>query len=150
MILLFTRGISDITKLSSSSSPSSSIFLDLNVRDPFVSDSKEFLLEDTKVVVQSLWRLLTTEEGEIPYFRDYGMSVKKYMQYPLSKATADEIYEYAKGKIERYEQRATIINTYIDVDFNNGLVLLRFTIRVNSTGETYTLPTWRVYVGNNA
>lgn len=107
-------------------------------------------MEDTKVVVQSIWRLLTTEEGEIPYFRDYGLSLKKYMQYPLSKATADEIYQYVKGKIETYEQRATIINTFLDVDFNNGYVLMRFTIRVNSTGETYTLPTWRVYVGNNA
>ena len=57
-------------------------------------------MEDTKVVVQSIWRLLTTEEGEIPYFRDYGLSLKKYMQYPLSKATADEIYQYVKGKIE--------------------------------------------------
>lgn len=147
---MFTRGISDISKINRSVSNSSSIFLDINVRDPFVSDSKEFLLEDTKVVVQSIWRLLTTEEGEIPYFRDYGLSLKKYMQYPLSKATADEIYQYVKGKIETYEQRATIINTFLDVDFNNGYVLMRFTIRVNSTGETYTLPTWRVYVGNNA
>ncbi len=150
MTARFPIGISDISKRNLSSSTSSSIFLDLNVRDPFVTKSKEFLLEDTKVVVQSLWRLLTTEEGEIPYFRDYGMSIKKYSQYPLSKATADEIYEYVKGRIEAFEQRATIINTYIDIDFNNGFVLLQFTIRVNSTNETYTLPVWRVYVGNNA
>ena len=147
---MLPRGISDISRINRSVSNSSSIFLDINVRDPFVSDSKEFLLEDTKVVVQSIWRLLTTEEGEIPYFRDYGLNLKRYMQYPLSKATADEIYEYVKGKIETYEQRATIINTFLDVDFNKGYVLMRFTIRVNSTGETYTLPTWRVYVGNNA
>lgn len=131
-------------------SVSNCIFLDLNVRDPFVSDSKEFLLEDTKVVVQSLWRLLTTEEGEIPYFRSYGLNVKKFMQYPLTKGTADAIYEYVKGKITAYEQRVTIINTFIDVDYINGYVILIFTIRVNSTGETFELPTWRVYVGNNA
>ena len=43
------------------------IFADLNTRDDFVSTSKETLLYDTKVVVQSIWRLLTTEEGEINF-----------------------------------------------------------------------------------
>ena len=129
---------------------SSYIFLDLNARDPFVSSSEELLLEDTKVVVQDLWRLITTQEGEIPYFRDYGLNVKQFLHYPLNKSTADTIYKYVKGKIEAYEQRASIINTYIDIDHINGYVILIFTIQVKSTGESFQLPTWRVYVNNNA
>ena len=135
---------------STNSSLSSCIFLDLNVQDPFVTDSTAILLENTKVVVQSIWRLLTTQEGEIPYFRDYGLDVKKFMQYPLSKATADMIYDYIKGKVSTFETRATIINTYIDIDYDNGYIIYIFTIRVNSTGETVQLPTWRVYAGNNS
>lgn len=132
------------------SSDSSYIFLDINVRDPFVTDSDALLLEDTKVVVQSLLRLLTTQEGEIPFFRDYGINVKKFLQYPMTKDTADTIYRYVKNKIERFEKRAEIINTFIDADYNNGFFLYVFTVRVTSTGETFQLPTWRIYVNNNA
>ena len=73
------------------------ILYDLNVRDPFVTDSTELMLKDTKVVVQSLWRLMMTEEGEIPNFRSYGLDVKQFSQYPLTKATANAIYDYVLG-----------------------------------------------------
>ena len=128
---------------------SSYIFLDLNVRDPFVTDSTALMLEDTKVVVQSVWRLLTTEEGEIPYFRSYGLNVKKFLNYPLTKDTADMIYEYVENQLSLYEQRATIINAFMDVDYINGYIIMVFTMRVNSTGETFELPTWRVKVSSN-
>lgn len=130
-------------------STSSYIFYDLNVRDPFVTDSTALMLEDTKVVVQSVWRLLTTEEGEIPYFRSYGLNVKKFLNYPLTKDTADMIYEYVENQLSLYEQRATIINAFMDVDYINGYIIMVFTMRVNSTGETFELPTWRVKVSSN-
>ena len=75
------------------------ILQDLNVRDPFVSDSTDFLLYDTKVVVQSIWRLITTEEGEIPNYRVYGLSIKKFCQYPLTQETIQLIYNYLHGQL---------------------------------------------------
>ena len=122
------------------------IFADLNVRDEFVTDSKEVLLYDTKVVVQSLWRLLTTEVGEIPNFRNYGLNMKQFMQYPLSDNTVRMIYDYVKGRLEAFETRAQIVKANVDVDFDRGLLYMVFIMQVKSTGELVALPTWTVQV----
>ena len=122
------------------------IFADLNVRDEFVTDSKEILVYDTKVVVQSLWRLLTTEVGEIPNFRNYGLNVKQFMQYPLTDSTVRMIYDYVKGRVEAFETRAQIIKANVDVDFDQGLLYMVFIMQVKATGELISLPTWTVQV----
>lgn len=124
------------------------IFADLNVRDTFVSPSTDILLHDTKVVVQSIWRLITTEEGEIPNFRGYGLDVKQFVQYPLTEDTIDFIYNYVKGKVQTYESRADIISAEVDVDLNNGTIKMAFILRVKSTNENVKLPTWHVQVGS--
>ena len=123
------------------------IFADLNVRDDFVSPSKETLLYDTKVVVQSIWRLLTTEEGEIPNFRNYGLSIKKYCQYPMNKDTINEIYKYVRTRVETFEPRGEIISSELSADISNGVIGMRFLVRVKSTGDVVKLPTWTVQLG---
>ena len=123
------------------------IFADLNVREKFVSDSNDTLLYDTKVVVQSVWRLITTEEGEIPNFRDYGLDVKQFVQYPLTEGTIDTIYNYVKDKVTTFEGRADIISAEVGVDLNNGIIKMEFILRVKSTGETVRLPVWNIQVG---
>ena len=122
------------------------IFSDLNVRDSFVSPSTDVLLYDTKVVVQSVWRLMNTEEGEIPNFRNYGLSIKKFCQYPLTSDTINGIYEYVKSRVESFEGRAEIIRSDVDVDFDNGKVFMEFYLRVRSSGDVVKLPTWVVQV----
>jgi phage baseplate assembly protein W len=122
------------------------IFADLNVRDDFVTDSKNVLIYDTKVVVQSIWRLLTTEEGEIPNFRNYGLNVKQFMQYPLNDSTVRTIYNYVKDRVQAFETRAEVIKTQVDVDFEAGWLLMVFIIRIKATGELISLPTWTVQV----
>ena len=72
------------------------VFSDINVRDPFVTSSLDTMLYDTKTIVQGVWRLLTTEEGEIPNFRQYGLNVKRFSQYPLTNDTVNGIYNYVK------------------------------------------------------
>lgn len=123
------------------------IFQDLNVRDEFVSESTDFLLYDTKVVVQSIWRLITTEEGEIPNFRAYGLSIKKFSQYPLTQETVKTIYDYVKGRVTAFEDRASIIRADVDVNFEDQLIYYNFYLQVNSTGDVVKLPTWTISVG---
>ena len=98
------------------------IFSDLNVRDEFVSDSTSVLIYDTEDIIQSVWRLLNTEEGEIPNYRNYGINVKQFLQYPLAYETIKDIYDYVKGKIETYETRVSVYRANADVDFDNGLI----------------------------
>ena len=117
------------------------VFQDLNVRDPFVSPSTEFLLYDTKVVVQSFWRLINTQEGEIP-----NLNIKKFSQYPLTQKTIKRIYDYVKSKAEAFESRASVIRADVDIDINKGLVLMNFYIQVNNTTDVIKLPTWTVGV----
>ena len=123
------------------------IFQDLNVRDERVSKSTEFLLYDTKVVVQSIWRLITTEEGEIPNFRAYGLSLKRFSQYPLTQTTIDTIYRYVKDRVTAFEDRGSIIRADVDVNFENQVVYYVFYVRVKNTGDVVQLPTWTITVG---
>ena len=123
------------------------VWQDLNVRDFFVSPSTDFLLYDTKVVVQSIWRLITTEEGEIPNFRVYGLSIKKYCQYPLTKNTIDTIYNYVKDRVTAFEDRGEIVKADVNASFEQQTVSYDFYVRVKKTGVVVKLPTWVVSVG---
>jgi phage baseplate assembly protein W len=125
------------------------IFSDLNVRDEFVTDSKAVMIYDSTDIVQSIWRLLTTEEGEIPNFRNYGLDVKRYCQYPLTEETIEEIYRYVKGKIDTYEARVNLVKAKVDVDFDSGLIFYNFILEIKATGETITIPTWNVQVATS-
>ena len=122
------------------------VFSDLNVRDEYVSPSQEVMLYDTKVIVQGVWRFLTTEEGEIPNFRQYGLSVRRFCQYPLTPQTVDGIYNYVKERLEVFETRAEIIKADVDVDFEQGIIYMDFYLRMRASGEVVKLPTWSVQV----
>lgn len=126
------------------------VFSDLNVRDPFVTNSKEVMIYDTKTVVQSVWRLLNTEEGEIPNFRQYGLSVKRFCQYPLNSQTVDSIYNYVKERVEVFETRAEVVRSNVDVDFENGVLNMTFFLRMRASGTIVALPTWSVQVSTYA
>ena len=122
------------------------VFADLNVRDEFVTDSTEVMIYDTTDVVQSVWRLLNTEEGEIPNYRNYGLDIKRFCQAPLTDLTINELYDYVKGKIETYETRVEVLRANVDVDFNTGSVFCDFFLRLKSSGDVIKLPTWVVQV----
>lgn len=124
------------------------ILQDFNVGDKFVSDSTDVYLYDTKVVVQSIWRLITTEEGEIPNFRIYGLSIKKFSQYPLTKETVQLVYDYVKDRVKAFEERGTIIRADVDASFEQGYIYYDFYVRVNTTEEVVKLPTWSVKLGS--
>ena len=124
------------------------ILQDLNVRDSFVSDSTDVLLYDEKVVVQSVWRLLTTEEGEIPNFRIYGLNVKRFVQYPMTKETIDTIYNYVKNRLKAFEERAEIVRADVNASIETGVIGMSFYLRINTTGSVVKLPVWNIKIGN--
>lgn len=113
---------------------SSLIYTDLNVRLPVVN-STDINIANAKAILQGVTRLLKTQEGEIPYYRNYGLNLKRFIQKPLTEATANEIYDYVRKKIETYEQRVNILNAQTEADFNNGIIYMAFTLQVKSTGE---------------
>ncbi len=123
------------------------IYQDLNVRDPFVSTSTEFLLHDEKVVVQSIWRLITTEEGEIPNFRVYGLSIKRFSQYPLTPETIKMVYNYVKNKVRTFEERGEIVRADVDVDIEHEQVFYSYYVRIKSTQTVLKLPIWTLNLG---
>ena len=125
------------------------ILQDLNVRDEFVTDSTDFLIYDEKVIVQSVWRLLTTQEGEIPNFRVYGLDVKKFMHFPLTKDTVETIYNYVKNRVTAFEDRATIVKADVNVNFEQGIISMSFYLQINVTGNVIKLPVWNISVGSS-
>lgn len=122
------------------------VFSDLNVRDLFVSNSQEVMLYDTKVIVQGVWRLLMTEEGEIPNYRQYGLNVKKFCQYPLNTETINGIYNYVKERIESFETRVEILRADVDVSIEQGIIYMVFFLRMRASGEVVKLPQFSVQV----
>lgn len=125
------------------------IYLDPNVRDILVSPSTDMMLKDSKVVVQSVWRLVNTEEGEIPNFRNYGLNIKQFMHYPLTDTTVNLIYNYVKGRIEAFEVRTEVVKALVDVDFNIGKIMMSFYIRIIKTNEVIKLPVWSIQVAGS-
>lgn len=122
------------------------VLQDINVRDEFVSKSTDFLLHDEKVIVQSLWRLITTQEGEIPNFRIYGLDIKKFSQYPLTAETVQAIYNYVKGRVSAFETRAQVVKADVDANFETGEVFMSLYVQIVSTGNVIKLPTWVIQV----
>ena len=122
------------------------IFKDLNVRDPYVTDSTSVMIYDSKVIVQSIWRLMNTEEGEIPNFRNYGLNIKQFMQYPLTEETVSNIYNYVKSRIEAFEDRAEVIKSDVDVNFESGYIYMVFYLRMKNTGDIVKLPLFSIKV----
>ena len=94
----------------------------------------------------SIWILVTTSEGEIPYFRSYGCNLKIFLQYPLTERTADTIFEYVHNKVAEYETRGKIISAEAQADVSNNILRMRFYVQVNATGETGVLPDLDVIV----
>ena len=103
---------------------------------------------DEKVVVQSIWRLLTTEEGEIPNFRVYGLNIKRFVQYPLTKDTINTIYNYVKNRIAAFEERATVVRADVDASFEKQTISMAFYIQMKNTGNIIKLPVWNIKVGS--
>lgn len=122
------------------------VLQDINVRDKFVSASTDFLLHDEKVIVQSLWRLITTQEGEIPNFRVYGLDIKRFSQYPMTAETIEAIFNYVKGRVSSFETRAEVVRAEVDTNFETGEVFMNLYVRIRNTGNVIKLPTWTIQV----
>lgn len=128
--------------------PSNLIYSDINTR--FMDyDRDTFLTDNARAVFQSIYRLITTDEGEIPYYRMYGCNLKRFIQSPLTEATANAIFNYLVSKVEKYETRGKLISTEAGADLNNNLLVMKLVVQCNSTGETATLPNLYVKVNRN-
>ena len=119
------------------------VFSDRNARIVRPTEDK-FLTTDAEAVFQSLWRLFTTHEGEIPYFRAYGCNLKRFEQLPLTESTADMIFEYLTNKVETWETRGTLESANAKADYNNNALYMQLTVKCNATNETGVLPDLKV------
>ena len=119
------------------------VFSDINTRIVRPTEDK-FLTTDAEAVFQSMWRLFTTHEGEIPYFRAYGCNLKRFEQLPLTESTADMIFEYLTNKVETWETRGTLESANAKADYNNNALYMQLTVKCNATNETGVLPDLKV------
>lgn len=125
------------------------IFLDLNVRLDSIEPEDIMTVSDAKAIKQSLWRLLCTREGEIPYYRGYGLDLEQFCQAPMNKGTAQRIHEYILGKVHTYETRASLASPpKIVADINTGYMSFTYRFYGVSTSEIIELPPLQVYLGS--
>ena len=127
--------------------PNRFINSDLNVRLPQVNSSDTTVIVDKEAVMQSIYRLFNTEEGEIPFYRGYGINLKQFVQKPLGPMLAREINEYITAKIEAYEQRVTVYKVNAVSNFENSSVILQYYVKIKTTGEIVGLEPLVVPIG---
>ena len=127
--------------------PNRYINSDLNVRLQAVNPQDTTVIVDKEAVMQSIYRLWGTEEGEIPYYRGYGMNLKQFLQKPLGPMLARDIKEYVDGKIEAYEQRVEVYKVNAASDYVNQSVILQYYVRIKTTGEIVGLEPLVVPIG---
>ena len=127
--------------------PNRYINSDLNVRLSQVNDKDVAIIVDKEAILQSIYRLLNTEEGEIPFYRSYGMNLKQFLQKPLGPMLARDIKEYVDGKIEAYEQRVEVYKVNAASDYVNQSVILQYYVRIKTTGEIVGLEPLVVPIG---
>ena len=124
------------------------VYSDMNTR--FMDyEQDRFLTSDAKAVFQSIYRLITTDSGEIPYYRAYGCNLKRFIQSPLTERTANAIYEYLKEKVEEYEPRGRIVSSEVGADLNNNILRMKLYVQCVATGENGVLPDLYVKVNRN-
>ena len=119
------------------------VFSDINTRIIRPKEDK-FLTTDAEAVFQSLWRLFTTHEGEIPYFRAYGCNLKRFEQLPLTEDTAERIFDYLVTKVQRWETRGELVSANAKADYNNNTLYMQLVVRCKATNETGVLPDLKV------
>lgn len=127
--------------------PNRYINSDLNVRLPEVNTDDSTVIVDKEAVMQSIYRLFRTEEGEIPFYRAYGMNLKQFIQKPLGPLLAREIHEYVSGKIKTYEQRVDIYKVNAVSNYETASVILQYYVKIKTTGEIVGLEPLVVPIG---
>lgn len=127
--------------------PNDFVYSDLNVRLPYVSPQDSTVITDREAILQSLYRLIRTEEGEIPYYRNYGLNLKQFVQRPMGELLAREISDYIKEKITTFEPRVSIHRTNVTSDYANASVIVQYYLKIKSTEEIIALQPISVAVG---
>ena len=112
--------------------PNDYIYSDLNVRLPYVSPQDYTIVTDKEAVLQSVMRLLKTEEGEIPNYRDYGLNLKQFLQQPMGKDLATDVEAYVSSKIVKFEPRVDIYKVNVASDYVNLSVILQYYLKIKS------------------
>ena len=97
--------------------------------------------------MQSIYRLFKTEEGEIPFYRAYGLDLKQFLQKPLGESLAREINEYVSGKLEAFEQRAEVYKVNAVSNYTDNSVVLQYYVKIKSTGDIIGLEPLVVPIG---
>jgi len=120
---------------------------DLNVRLPHVSPQDSAVIVDKEAILQSIYRLFETEEGEIPFYRKYGLNLKQFIQQPLNESLTRDVDDYVRGKLELFEPRVEVVKSYGVTDYNHSAIMLQYWVRLKTTGEIVNLAPLRVPVG---
>ena len=120
---------------------------DLNVRLPHVSPQDSAVIVDKEAILQSIYRLFETEEGEIPFYRKYGLNLEQFLQKPLTERLVKDVDRHVRGKLESFEQRVSIAKANCYANYADNSVILIYWVRLKTTNEIVNLAPLRVPIG---
>lgn len=88
------------------------------------ADTKDIILnenEHVSSVLQNVWLLLSTWEGDVPLYRDYGLN-PELLHRPIN-AVESLLVEDITEKIEKYEPRCTLVSCTFSASKNRPDIL---------------------------
>lgn len=127
--------------------PNKYVNSDLNVRLAQVNNNDVTVIVDKQAILQSIYRLFKTEEGEIPNFRTYGLNLKQYLQKPLSKFLAQDMANHVTSKINTFVPRVDVYRVNAIANFENSNIILQYYVKIKSTGEIVGLEPLIIPIG---
>ncbi len=100
------------------------------------------LLENRSAIIQSIWNLLLTSKGELPFLNDYGTNLKQYLYEQGTSDVLDDIKTEFIEELNRWDSRVTVIDVRFSHVEENGkaIVDLLLDTKEGTIKQSFTIP----------
>ena len=114
---------------------------DINAHISEVNSTDTVIVYNKQSILQSLYRLINTREGDIMYYRAYGLNLRQFMHYPLTEFTGNLIFQYIVSKINRFENRVNILDaqSIIEINTDNDQISFEIFLQIKGTDEVFNI-----------
>jgi len=101
------------------------------------------LLENDSAIIQSLWNILLTKKGELPFLNDFGTNLDKYLFEQATEDILDEVKDEFIKEINKWDSRVAIIDVKFQSIGENGVakVDLLFSLNGEVKKQSFPIPT---------
>jgi len=123
--------------------------IDVNARIFEVNDLDSVSVYNTEVIKQQVYKLVNTEEGEIMYFRPYGLNLKQFQFYPLTQNTGALVFQHVVDKVNTFVSSINILgsNSVVELRPDDGVININLVLQVTGTSDVFSININNIIIG---